>query len=194
MKKIQKIFFLLIFTVTPTYAFAQIISGNDIQVIQEHARCTLKEFLSYYNDIGNTSLTEKQRKVSMQAALALFIGNGDSYYIKNEFGGKKSKTVRIQIVSSNNPRKVWRNLKSYLNSTLYIGHIYDILAVDIIATNKIPGTDKTITHLMKLDANGLNTNYSIIVPEPPLEAKRTTSGYTWSIKLGDITINRKKDY
>lgn len=201
MRHLRKILFQLFLSVTPICAFAQITS-DDMQVIQDHTRLMLKEFLSYYYDIGNTDLTEKQRKVSMQAALALFIGHGDSYYIKNESGERsKRKAAMLQIVSSNNTRKTWRTTKSYLNN-LYASHIdvpkIDIQAVDIIATNKLPGTNKTITLLMKLDVNGLksgyHTNYSIIFPDPPLEAKETTNGYTWSIKLGDITINRIRDY
>ena len=192
MKHLQKIFFLLI-AVTPICAFAQITS-DDMLEIRERAKLTLREFLYYYYDIGNTDLTDKQREVSMKAALALFIEKGDSYYIKNEFGERSErKAARLQIVSSNNTRKAWKNIKSYLN-TLYHSRInipkIDILAADIIATNKLPGTDKTITLQMKLDANGLTSKYSIIVPDPPLGAKETTSGYTWDIKLGDITINR----
>ena len=181
--------------------------------LQERIIQKVVELQGYLSDIVNTKLSAKQREESINAALALFMGKGEPYYviveerIKNEFGKieirkrkEKRNAVRIQISSVNNDNKRWSKMKKYLWNQYNNIHKYDkvkITSADIIRVDNIKEVGKNkyqavayycqkyVSYRDDKIVYGDLTGKKIIVH---IEAVDTPTGNVWDAKFGDIYV------
>lgn len=180
--------------------------------LQQRITQKVVELQNYLSDIVNTQLSTNQRTESINAALALFMGKGEPYYvivedIKNEYGkivSRKRKerrnAVRIQISSVTNDIKRWSKMKTYLWNQYNNIHKYDtvkITSADIIRVDNIEEVGKNkfqavayycqkyVSYRDDRIVYGDLTGKKIIVH---IEAVDTPTGYVWDAKFGDIYV------
>jgi len=79
----------------PIFAQHDLTEEDKIE-LQDRVKNKVEEFLYYFSDIVNIKLSDMRRKNSITSALALFIGKGEAYSVKNEYGEiEKHSLVRM---------------------------------------------------------------------------------------------------
>ena len=71
------------------------LTEEDKVKLQDRVKNKVEEFLYYFSDIVDIKLSDMRRKNSITSAL-LFIGKGEAYSVKNEYGEiEKHSPVRM---------------------------------------------------------------------------------------------------
>lgn len=179
-----------------------VFTEEDKKQLQDRVKQKVGEFQSYLSDIVNTELTDKQRESSIYAALALFMGKGDPYYVINEYGEKERRNaVRMQISSLNNTRKRWSKMKTYLWNQYNNIHNYDkveIQSADVVRVGEIHQVgenrfqavaffcQKYVSYRDGRRVYGPDISGKKIIVH--IQAIDTPTGYTWDAKFGDVYV------
>lgn len=202
-------FFLVIvfFNTFYTSAFAQNdLTEEDKVELQDRVKIKIEEFQNYLSDIVNTELTDTQRQNSIKSALGLFIGKGDAYSVKNEYGEtEKHSPVRMQISSINNTSIRWLAMKKYLDNQYNNVHKYgkvEIQSADVVRVDNIYKVGKG-----KYQAVAYFCQKYVAYREgrrvygPDITGKKvivyvsaidTPVGIVWDAKLGDVYVTSTK--
>ena len=182
------------------------LTEEDKMELQNRVKLKVEEFQQYLSDIVNTKLSSEQRKASIKSALALFIGKGEAYSIKNEYGEPVNrKPVRIQISSINNNRTKWLPVSTYLknqyDNVLRYGKV-EIQSADVVRVDNIHKTgngqyqavayfcQKYVAYRDGRRVYGPDiTGKKVIVY---ISAIETPFGTVWDAKLEDIYVTSTK--
>lgn len=192
-----------------------VFTEEDKKQLQDRVKLKVEEFMGYLSDIVNKDLTYKQRTSSIDAALALFMGKGEPYYvtiedtIRDEFDKiievsrrkEKRNAVRIQISSLSRDNIKWSKVKTYLWNQYKNIHVYDnvvIQSADVVRVDNIYQVgnnqfeavayfcQKYVAYRDGRRVYGPDiTGKKIIVH---IRAIDTPRGYTWDARFGDIYV------
>lgn len=117
MKTIKFVLLSIILSCVGSYSYAQDFTQQDKEAIQQRVKAKVEEFQGYLSSIVNKDLSDQRRLVSIESALALFMGNGEPYYTYTEYGEReRHREVRMQISSVNRTSKSSTPMKRYLNN------------------------------------------------------------------------------
>lgn len=124
MKNLRCIF-LAVLSFVALIVNAQELSQSDKEALQNRVKAKVEEFQGYLSSIVNTGLSDIRRNTAKESALALFMGEGDPYYIYNENNEReRHREVRIQVSSVNRTNLGSRSMKKYLQDTYNNIHNY----------------------------------------------------------------------
>lgn len=202
MKSIYKI---LLFALCLTFSVNMSAQGDlteeDKTELQVRVKMKVDEFQQYLSDIVNTNLSNNQRRNSITAALALFIGKGEAYTITDEYGETVYKNpVRMQISSINNDRKRWLPMTKYLENQYNNVHRYGRVVIESADAVRVDNIHKVadgryqavayfcqkyIAYREGRPVYGDVTSKKVIVY---ISAIDTPYGYVWDAKLGDVYV------
>jgi len=189
----------------PVFAQNDLTEEDKVE-LQDRVKIKVEEFQNYLSDIVNTDLTDTQRKNSITSALALFIGKGEAYSVKNEYDEtEKHSPVRIQISSINNASIRWLAMKKYLNNQYNNVHKYgkvELQSADIVRVDNIYKVgkgqyqavayfcQKYVAYREGRRVYGPDiTGKKVIVYVSAIE---TPVGIVWDAKLGDVYVTSTK--
>ncbi len=177
------------------------LTAEDKEQLQERVKFKVEEFQQYLSDIVNTKLSTTQRKSSIAAALGLFIGKGNAYYVINEYNERENRNpVRIQISSVNNSNVKWQKTKDYLNNQYNNVLKYEKVVItdaDVVRVDNIykvgEGKYQAVAYFAQKYmayrdgrlSYGDITSKKVIVY---IDAIETPVGYVWDAKFGDIYV------
>jgi hypothetical protein len=203
-KAIIVLLFVCIFSCNQSFAQNDLTKEEKLE-LQERVKLKVEEFQGYLSKIVNTSLTDTQRKASISSSLALFIGKGLPYSIKNEYGETENKKpVRIQVSSTNGYRTKWLLLSNYLDNQYRNVYKYgkvSIESADVVRVDNIykvgEGKYQAVAYFCQKYAAyrdgrlvyGDITSKKVIVY---ISAIETPVGTVWDAKLGDIYVTSTK--
>lgn len=189
-------------------AFAQNdLTEEDKKQLQERVKIKVEEFQQYLSDIVNTQLSDIQRKSSIQSALALFIGRGEAYSVKNEYGEQEGRNpVKMQLSNVYNQRKRWLRMTTYLNNQYNNIHKYgtvEMQSADVVRVDNIyadgSGGYQAVAYFCQRYAAKTKDGMFIYGPEVTskkiivyITAIETPSGTVWDAKLGDVYVTATK--
>jgi hypothetical protein len=200
------IFFLFLCAFGVQKGFAQNdLTQEDKQELQERVKLKVEELQGYLSQIVNTSLTDNQRKAAVTSSLALFIGKGQPYSIRNENGENiQKKPVRMQVSSTNRSFTKWLPMTTYLNNQYTNVHKYgkvSIESADVVRVDNIykvgSGQYQAVAYFCQKYAAyrdgrlvyGDITSKKVIVY---ISAIETPVGTVWDAKLGDVYVTSTK--
>ncbi len=185
-------------------AFAQNdLTEEDKKELQERVKIKVEEFQQYLSDIVNTKLSDTQRQSSIKSALALFIGKGEAYSVKNEYGEvEKRNPVRMQLSNVYNQRKRWLRMTRYLNNQYNNIHKYgtvEMQSADVVRVDNIykvgDGSYQAVAYFCQRYAAKTKDGMFIYGPEVTskkvivyIKAIETPVGTVWDAKLGDVYV------
>lgn len=132
---------LIILILTSFSVSAQEMTDEHKKEIQDRVKSKVEEFQGYLSSIVNTELSDVRRNAAKESALALFMGEGEPYYIFDEDGNKeKHREVRMQISSVNSGNIGSKAVKKYLQDSYDNIHKYPkvtIQAADAVRVDNI---------------------------------------------------------
>jgi len=203
----MKAFRIIIFTFCCLFT-ASVFAQNDLtekdkKELQERVKMKVEEFQDYLSDIVNTKLSDTQRQSSIKSALALFIGKGEAYSVKNEYGEtEKRNPVRMQLSNVYNQRKRWLRMTRYLNNQYNNIHKYgtvEMQSADVVRVDNIykvgDGSYQAVAYFCQKYAAKTKDGMFIYGPEVTskkvivyINAIETPVGTVWDAKLGDVYV------
>lgn len=203
MKAFRIIIFALCCLSTASVFAQNDLTEEDKKELQERVRIKVEEFQQYLSDIVNTKLSDTQRQSSIKSALALFIGKGEAYSVKNEYGEvEKRNPVRMQLSNVYNQRKRWLRMTRYLNNQYNNIHKYgtvEMQSADIVRVDNIyevgDGSYQAVAYFCQRYAAKTKDGMFIYGPEVTskkvivyIKAIETPVGTVWDAKLGDVYV------
>lgn len=203
MKAFRIIIFALCCLSTASVFAQNDLTEEDKKELQERVRIKVEEFQQYLSDIVNTKLSDTQRQSSIKSALALFIGKGEAYFVKNEYGEvEKRNPVRMQLSNVYNQRKRWLRMTRYLNNQYNNIHKYgtvEMQSADIVRVDNIykvgDGSYQAVAYFCQRYAAKTKDGMFIYGPEVTskkvivyIKAIETPVGTVWDAKLGDVYV------
>lgn len=132
MNKIKLLLLLLMMTAT-SVSYAHDLSQEEVTALQERVKYKVEEFQRNLGSIVDNRLSANRRHAALETTLALFMGNGDVYYVNNEYNEREKRgPVRIEV-SSVNRMKISKNpIKEYLNNQYKNLHKYTKVEIDSV--------------------------------------------------------------
>lgn len=204
MKRINFIIIIALWCLSTANVFAQnSLTDEDKKELQERVKIKVEEFQQYLSDIVNTKLSDAQRQSSITSALALFIGKGEEYSVKNEYNElEKRNPVRMQLSSVYSQRKRWLRMTRYLSNQYNNIHKYgtvEMQSADVVRVDNIyevgPGSYQAVAYFCQRYAAKTKDGQFIYGPEVTskkvivyITAIETPVGTVWDAKLGDVYV------
>lgn len=200
-KNMSVLFGLFLFFIVPIYGQNDL-SDSDKEALQARVKDKVEEFVNHLSNIAKKNeLSNYQRQEEIKAALVLFIGNGEKYSVKNEYGeNEKRDPVRMQLSSIKSDITRWLAMKKYLwnmyNNVNKYGKVVlqsaDIVRVDNI--NKVSdGHYEAMAYFVQkyIAYRDGKVVYSDITKKKIkvyIEALEIPGGVIWDAKLGDVYV------
>ncbi|MDO4158905.1 MAG: hypothetical protein Q4D41_00435 [Prevotellaceae bacterium] len=207
--KTFRIIFLVLCCLCAVSTFAQQndLTQEDKKELQERVKMKVEEFQQYLKDIVNTKLSETQRQSSIKSALALFIGKGNAYSVKNDDGEMERRNpVRMQLSNVYNKKTRWLRMTRYLNNQYNNIHKYGVVEIesaDAVRVDNIykvgDGRYQAVAYFCQRYAAKTKDGVFVYGPEVTskkvivhIDAIETPVGTVWDAKLGDVYVTATK--
>lgn len=184
------------------------LTEKDKKELQERVKMKVDEFQQYLSDIVNTKLDTTRRQASIKSALALFIGKGEAYSIKNGYGEvERRNPVRMQLSSVNTSKTRWLRMTRYLKNQYNNIHGYgtvEMQSADVVRVDNIykvgDGCYQAVAYFCQRYAAKTKEGGSFAYgPEVTskkvivyVNAIETPVGTVWDAKLGDVYVTATK--
>lgn len=183
------------------------LTDEDKKELQDRVKIKVEEFQQYLSDIVNTRLSDAQRQNSITSALALFIGKGESYSVKNEYDEiVKMNPVRMQLSNVYSQKARWLRMTKYLSNQYNNIHKYgtvELQTADVVRVDNIykvgSGSYQAVAYFCQRYAAKNKEGLFVYGPEVTskkiivyIKAIETPEGTVWDAKLGDVYVTATK--
>lgn len=164
--------------------------------IRERCKNKITELQFYVCDIVNKNLPDDVRQNSIKAALALFVGKGERWYVENKCGDLVMRNpVKVYLLDKNG-RKGWVNVRRFLNNLYRNPHRYGLVqlqSVDVEIVDSIYGKVDSTKAIIHIERYAIKNDS--ISPTPTkitskyvgyINAIETPVDTLWDAHLGDV--------
>lgn len=129
--KSYKYVLMFLFSLIAFSISAEEFSEEHRKEIQQRVKSKIEEFQGYMASIVNDQLSDLRRNAAKESAIALFIGEGEPYYLVDEDGKKNyHREVRMQISSVNKITLDRKAIKKYLQDSYNNIHKYAKVVIE----------------------------------------------------------------